>query len=144
MAMRMSCVVLAEGHQSLLRSMKNLLEPKIEVVAMADNVLSLIDSIQALDPGVAVIHVANLHQAHDNMIKHVGHRFPDLKIIIVGDVDDPTIIKNFLTQNVKGYVHIENADTQLIRAVDAVFQGDTFLPAPEDSGQNEHVNPQES
>ncbi len=105
--------------------MKNLLEPKIEVAAMTDNVLSLIDSIRSLDPGVAIIHVANLHQTHGNMIKHLGQRFPDLKIIIVGDVDDPAIIKNVLTQNVKGYVHLQDASTQLVRAVAAVFQGDT-------------------
>jgi DNA-binding NarL/FixJ family response regulator len=124
--------------------MKNLLEPKIEVAAMTDNLLSLIDSIQSLDPSVAIVHVANLHQPHSNIIKHLGQRFPDLRIILVGDVDDPAMIQDLLTQNVKAYVHIQNADTQLIRAVDEVLHGDTFLPAPEDSGENEQVSPHES
>ncbi len=135
--MRKSCVLMAEGQQSLLRSMKTLLEPKIDVAAMTDNVLSMIDSIRSLDPDVAIIHAGSQHQNQDTMIKHVGQRFPDLKIIIVGDVDDPAIIKSLLTQNVKGYVHLQDASTQLIRAVDAVFQGDTFLPTPEDSGEND-------
>ena len=52
--MRQSCVVLAEGQQSLLRSIKNLLEPRIEVAAMTDNVISLIDSIRSLDPDIAI------------------------------------------------------------------------------------------
>ena len=61
--------------------------------------------------------------------------------IIVGDVDDPAIITSMVTQNVKGYVHLQDASTQLVRTGEAVLQGDTFLPAPEDSGENEHVNP---
>ena len=128
---------MAEGQQSLLRSLKNLLEPQFEVAAMTDNVLSLIDSIRSLDPDVAIIHSVNLHQNHGTMIKHVGQRFPDLKFIIVGDVDDPAIIKSMMTQNVKGYVHIQDASTQLIRAVDAVFQDNASLPASEHSGEDE-------
>ena len=129
--MRKCCVLMAEGQQSLLRSMKTLLEPQIEVAAMADNVLSLIDSVRSLDPNVAIIHAINLHQTQGTLIKHVGQRFSDLKIIIVGDVDDPAIIASLLTQNVKGYVHLRDASTQLVRAVEAVSQGDTFLPPPE-------------
>ncbi len=142
--MRKSCVLMAEGQQSLLRSMKTLLEPKIDVAAMTDNVLSMIDSIRSLDPDVAIIHAGSQRQNQGTLIKHVGQRFPDLKIIIVGDVDDPAIIKSLLTQNVKGYVHLQDASTQLIRAVDAVFQGDTFLPTPEDSGENDQADPHES
>ncbi len=133
---------MAEGQQTLLRSVKNLLEPHIEVAAMTDNVLSLIDSIRVLDPDVVIIHAVNLH--HGTMIKHFSQSFPDLKIIIVSDVDDPAIIQNMMTENVKGCVHLQDASTQLIRAVDAVCQGNTFLPALKDSGEDEHVNPHES
>ena len=111
---------------------------------MTDNVISLIDSIQSLDPDLAIIHAVNLQQDQGATMKHVGRRFSDLKIIIVGDVDDPAIIAGLLTQNVKAYVHIQDAATQLVRAAQAVLQGDTFLPTAEDSEENEHVNPQES
>jgi DNA-binding NarL/FixJ family response regulator len=84
----------------------------------------------------------DLHRTQGTLIKHVGQRFLDLKIIVVGDVDDPAIISSLVTQHVKGYVHLQDASTQLVRAVEAVSQGDTFLP-PEDSGENEHVNPSE-
>ena len=140
--MKISCIIMAEGQQTLLRSMKNLLEPQIEVAAMTDNVLSLIDSLRSLDPDVAIIHAVNLH--HGTMIQHVGQSFPDLKIIIVSDVDDPAIIRKMMTQNVKGWVHLQDASTQLIPAVDAVFKGDTYPPTPEYAGEDEHGNPPES
>ncbi len=139
-----SCVLMAEGQPALLRSMKTLLEPHVEVAAMTDNVLSLIDSIRSLDPDVAIIHAVDLHQTQGTMIKHVGRRFPALRIIIVGDVDHPAIIRRLLEHNVKGYVHVQDASAQLIRAVDAVVHGDTFLPTAEDSGEDEHVDPHES
>ncbi len=138
--MRKSCVVMAEGQQTLLKSMKNLLEPHVEVAAMTDNVLSMIDSIRSLDPDIAIIHAVDLYRDHGATIKHLGRRFPDLDIIIVGDVDDPEIITEVMTRNVKGYVHLQDASTQLIPAVDAVFRGETFPPASEYAGEDEHGN----
>lgn len=142
--MRKSCVVMAEGQQTMLRSMKSLLEPHIEVIAMTDNVISLIDSIRSLEPNIVIIHAVDLHQNRGTQIHHVGERFPKLKIIIVGDVDDPEIIRRVMTRNVKGYVHLQDASTQLIPAVDAVFQGDTYPPASEDAGKDAHVDPSQS
>ena len=142
--MRKSCVVMAEGQQTLLKSIKNLLEPHVEVAAMTDNVLSMIDSIRFLDPDVAIIHSHDLHRDQGASIKHIGRRFPDLDIIIVGDVDDPEIITEVMTRNVKGYVHLQDASTQLIRAVDAIFQGDTYPPDPGYAREDEHDIPQES
>lgn len=129
--MRKSCVLMAERQQSLLKSIKNILVPHVEVVAMTDNVLSMIDSIQSLDPDIAIIHAVDLHRDHRATIKHLGRRFPDLDIIIVGDGDDPEIIRSVMTRNVKEYIHLQEASTQLTLAVDAVFQGDTFPPTHE-------------
>ncbi len=142
--MRKSCVVMAEGQQTLLRSMKNLLEPHLEVAAMTDNVLSLIDSIQSLDPDVAIIHAVDLHRSRRASIEHFGRRFPDLNIIIVGDIDDPEIIRGVITRNVKGYVHLQDASTQLISAVHVVLEGHTFVPPSKGIGEDEHAEPHES
>ncbi len=139
--MRKSCVVMAEGQQMLLKSMKNLLEPHVEVAAMTDNVLSMIDSIRSLDPDIAIIHAVDLYRDHGVTIKHLGRSFPDLDIIIVGDVDDPDLIRSVMTRNVKGYVHLQDASTQLIPAVDAVFRGDMYPPAPEYLREDENGPP---
>lgn len=45
--MKKACVVLAHAQQTMLRSLKALLEPE-EVVAMADNALSLLDAVESL------------------------------------------------------------------------------------------------
>ena len=125
---------MVEGQQTLLKSIKNLLEPHVEVAAMTDNVLSMIDSIRSLDPDIAIIHVLDLYRDHGATIKHLGRSFPDLDIIIVGDVDDPELIRSVMTRNVKGYVYLQDACTQLIPAVDAVFQGYTFPLTMESPG----------
>ena len=135
---------MTEGQQTLLRSLKSLLEPHIEVAAMTDNVLSMIDSVRSLDPDVVIIHSVDLHRGRAATIEHFGRRFPDLAIIIVGLVDDPDIISRVMTGNVKGYVHLQDASTDLIRAVDAVVRGETYPPIPEDAGKDEHAHLHES
>ena len=54
--MKASCVLMAVGNQKMLRSLKTLLEPHVEVSAMTDNVLSLIDAVEALEPDLAIVH----------------------------------------------------------------------------------------
>jgi DNA-binding response OmpR family regulator len=49
--------VLAAGDHVLMRSLKRVVDPDCEVVAMVDNTVSLMDSIQALEPNLVVIDI---------------------------------------------------------------------------------------
>ena len=44
--MKPTCILATDSHQSLLRSLKRVLEPEYEVTAMTDNVVSMIDAIR--------------------------------------------------------------------------------------------------
>ncbi len=140
--MKASCVLMAVGNQTMLRSLKTLLEPHVEVSAMTDNVLSLIDSVEALEPDLAIVHMTISDRDHMNMMRHLKSRFPELKMIVVSDHNNSVIVCDVLNQGVQGYVFQHNAKTELLPAVEEVLRGGTYVSAIEGQEGEHLANPQ--
>lgn len=134
--MRKSCIIMAEAQQSLLRSLKNLLEPHLEISATTDNVLSLLDSIESLTPDLVIVVVTYTSLDKRNLVRHLNQRFPDLLIIILSDIDEPLAIKNSLKQNIRGYVLLHEVKDVLVPAVEKVLAGETYFPAAYEEPQS--------
>ncbi len=139
--MKATCVLMAVGNQTMLRSLKTLLEPHVEVSAMTDNVLSLIDAVEALEPDLAIVHMTNPDHDHMNMMRHLRGRFPELKMIVVGDHNDSAIVCDVLNQGVQGYVFQHNTKTELLPAVEEVLRGGTSVSAIEGQEGEHLANP---
>ena len=124
--MKVSCVLLGPS-QGLLRSLKNVLEPVVEIVAMADNVLSFRDGLDALQPGLAVIDLLSHSPDQGKFLRHLSDRYVDLRIIVVGDDDDPEIAHAMLGQGAMAYVLKRSAATELTVAVAKVLAGNIYV-----------------
>ena len=130
--MEASCVLMA-GNQTMLRSLKNLLEPHVEVSAMTDNVLSLVDAIEALEPDLAIVQVTIPNREQINMTRVLKSRFPELKMIVVSDHDDSVVVCDVLNEGVQGYVFQHDAKRELLPAVEEVLRGGIYVRTlPED------------
>ncbi len=126
------------GNQMMLRSLKALLEPHVEISAMTDNVLSLIDAVEALEPDLAIVHTLAPDREHMNMTRHLLSRFPELKMIVVSAYGDSVVIYALLNQGVQGFVFQENAKTELLPAVEKVLRGGTWVSSIEGQ-EGEHL-----
>ena len=127
----------------MLRSLKTLLEPHVEVSAMTDNVLSLIDAVEALEPDLAIVHMTIPDREHMNMMRHFKSRFPELKMIVVSDHTDSVEVCDVLNEGVQGYVFQHNAKTELVPAVEEVLRGGTYVSANEVQEKEHRANPQD-
>ena len=139
--MKATCVLMAVGNQTMLRSLKTLLEPHVEVSAMTDNVLSLIDAVEALEPDLAIVHMTILDLEHTNLTRHLKSRFPELKMIVVSNHIDSVVVCSVLNQGVPGYVFQHNAKTELLPAVEEVLRGGTYVSAIEGHEGEPLANP---
>ncbi len=139
--MKATCVLMAVGNQTMLRSLKTLLEPHVEVSAMTDNVLSLIDAVEALEPDLAILHMTILDLEHTNLTRHLKSRFPELKMIVVSDHNNSVIVCDVLNQGVQGYVFQHNTKTELLPAVEEVLRGGTYVSAIEGQEGEQLANP---
>ena len=140
--MKASCVLMATGKQTMLRSLKTLLDPHVEVSAMTDNVLSLIDAIEALEPDLAILHMTILDLEHTNLTRHLNSRFPELKMIVVSDHNCSVIVCDVLNQGANGFVFQHNTKTELLPAVEEVLRGGTYVSAIEGQEGEHLANPQ--
>ncbi len=141
--MRPSCVLLAIGKQRMLRSLKTLLEPHVEVSAMTDNVLSLIDAVEVLEPDLAIVHTPIPDREHMNMIRHLMSRVLELKMIMVSGYTDSVVVRDVLNEGVQGYVFQHNAKIELLPAVEEVLRGGTYVSAIEGQEGEPLADPQD-
>ncbi len=118
---------MAVGNQTMVRSLKTLLEPHVEVSAMTDNVLSLVDAVEELEPDLAIVHTTNPDREHMNVTRHLKNRFPELKMIVVSSAIAWAVVCGVLNQGVQGVVFQHNAKTELVPAVEQVLRGGTFV-----------------
>jgi DNA-binding NarL/FixJ family response regulator len=125
--MKPACMILADRNQTVLRSLKNLLEPEFEVASMADNVLSLVDAAEALHPDLAIMDLSMHGPGEINLVRHFANRFPDVKIIVLGEDDNPVVVREALALGGSGYVLKRLAVTDLIPAVKAVVRGEEYV-----------------
>ncbi len=140
--MKATCVLMAIGNQTMLRSLKTLLEPHVEVSAMTDNVLSLVDAVQALEPDLAIVHTPIQDREHMNMIRHLVSRFLELKLIMVSGHTDSVVVCDVLNEGVQGYVFQHNAKKELVPAVEEVLRGGTYVSSIEGQEGEPLANPQ--
>lgn len=120
------------GNQTMLRSLKTILEPHIEVAAMTDNILSLIDAVEVLVPDLIIVHTAIPDHEHMNMTKHLKGRRPEIKIIVVSDITNSAIVCDVLNQGASGYIFQHKARTELVTAVREVLKGHTYVSSIDD------------
>ncbi len=120
--MKKACVVLANAQQTMLRSLKALLEPEFEVVAMADNALSLVDAVESLQPELAVVDVSIHSRGDVNLARQLTDRFPDLRLIVLGDEDNEIARREVLSWGAAGYVPRQAVVAALAPAARAALQ----------------------
>lgn len=118
-----TCVILADRHPVLLRTLKNILEPEFEVVGMVDNAISLIDALDAQKPDALVMEISMRNQSGESLARHLLRRYPQVPVVVLGDEDDPALIDEALGFGAAGYVIKQQAATDLPRAVREAIQG---------------------
>lgn len=134
-----ACVILASPHQMVLRSLKKLLEPEFEVVAMADNALSLMDAVGALAPDLVVVDLAIGSLVEGKLLRHLKRRYPEVRLVALGDDDDETVSGEVLSWGVHGYVLKRSSATELIPALREAAQDRTYVsPSTEIEGDLQH------
>ena len=115
-------VVLADDLPAFVAACTHLLEPEFEAVAMADNALSLTDAVESLQPELVVMDISFQSRGEINLARHLAGRFPDLRLIVLGDEEGETVTQEVLSWGAAGYVLRQTAVTSLVPAPRAALQ----------------------
>ena len=124
---RTACVVLAHPNPVMLRSLKRLVEPEFDVVAMADNSVSLLDAIRAHHPELVVMEIALKSAAELAVARHTANRYPEQRVIVIGADSDSHAVELLLEAGCSAFVTTEGLAEELVPAMRASLAGQTYV-----------------
>ena len=129
-------VILADDHQSILNSISRLLKstPNIEIVVTAENGERAIALTRSEQPDVLILDIDMPKLNGLQVSAWLKSLEMDVKIVILSIYDEPSIVHAAFKQGARGYVLKNRAASDLVKAIQAVNEGERFLSAP----LNEH------
>ncbi|MFZ2198837.1 MAG: response regulator transcription factor [Thermodesulfovibrionales bacterium] len=125
--MKQSKVILADSHQNMLGSVRNLLESMFETVFMVSDEASLIEAAEKLSPDLIVADLS-LPVSHEiNVVRRLKKAFPKIRLVILSIHDDGSSVGECLVAGASGFVLKRTAENDLVPAIETVLKGDIYM-----------------
>lgn len=123
------CVVLADQHASMRRSLRLLLdgEEDIEVIAELRDVLTVLRDVQSLPPHVLVIDLGMPNRSNIAAIHSLRTQLSCTEMIVLTMEESPVLAQKALDAGAIGFVLKDTADTELPRAIRNAARGQEYL-----------------
>lgn len=122
-------VLLAEDHTIVRKGLRSLLDKEtgIKVVGEAENGRKAIVKAEELHPDVVVMDIAMPGLNGLEATRQIKKCFPDIKILILSMHANEEYILQSLKSGASGYLVKKSAPAELISAINAVYNGHSFL-----------------
>jgi two-component system response regulator NreC len=127
--MKKICVLLADDHLVVRRGLRSILERQsgIEVVGEAANGSEAVALSESLVPDVVIMDITMPHLNGIDATAQIVKRNARIGVVILSVHSDETFILRALNSGAKGYLLKDSAETDLVKAVEAVAQGKPFF-----------------
>jgi len=122
-------VLLAEDHTIVRQGIAALLgvESDMEVVGEASNGWEAIESAKKLIPDVIVMDISMRHLNGLEATREIKKLYYSIKVLVLTMYDNEEWVFQILKAGASGYLIKDSAMTDLISAIRAIHQGDSYL-----------------
>lgn len=122
-------IILAEDHRIVREGLKSLLERRADfrVVAEADNGREAVSLCHELGPDLVLMDIGMPHLNGVEATRQVRQTCPRTRVLALSMHSDPRFVVDVLKAGAKGYLLKDSAFAELVRAVEAVAAGGTYL-----------------
>ncbi len=122
-------ILLAEDHETIRDGLKLLVnsQPDMEVVGEADNGRVAVHLAQELLPDVVVMDVSMPELNGLQATKKLKQKCPQVKVLPLTRHTDDGYLQQLLQAGASGYVLKQSKSAELLRAIRAVVNGQTYL-----------------
>ena len=125
--MKQERVLLADIHQNMLVGVRTLLENMFEKVFMVADEESLLDAAEKIKPDLIIADLSLPVTIEINIARRLHKTFPEIKLIILSIHDESTAINECMEAGAQGFVLKRTAVNDLIPAIEAVLQDDSYI-----------------
>ena len=122
-------VLLAEDHTIVRQGLAKLLEaePGIEVVGEARNGREAVSKVDELKPDVVIMDIAMPLLNGIEATRQIRKNRPQTKVIILSMHSQDRFISELFTLGASGYLLKDSSGPDIVKAIDSVMKGDTYL-----------------
>ena len=122
-------VLIAEDHTIVREGLCALLraEPDIEVIGEAADGLEAVELAKKLTPDVVLMDIAMKNLNGLDATRKIKKLFPQIKVLALTMYDNEEWIFQILKAGASGYLIKDSAMTDLVSAIHATHQGDSYL-----------------
>jgi DNA-binding NarL/FixJ family response regulator len=122
-------ILLADDHDIVRRGLRTLLElrPDWEVCAEASDGRAAVQLAEELTPDVVILDLSMPELNGLEGARRIVNRNPRTRVIMLTMHETEQFVREALTAGVRGYILKTDAGRDLLKAVDAVLQGETYF-----------------
>jgi DNA-binding NarL/FixJ family response regulator len=122
-------IVLADDHVMFRQGVKRIIEetPGLEVVGEANDGLELLNLLKARLPELVILDISMPHLRGLEAIREIKKLYPRVKVIFLTMHRSREFLQQALEAGADGFLLKEDADLELLRAIDAVKAGKKFI-----------------
>jgi len=122
-------VLLADDHRLIRSGLRLLLEqqPEFEVVGEADDGFQAVAQVQSLRPDVVVMDIGMPNLNGIEAARKIRDLHPNAAIVMLSMHSDEGYVLRALRAGARGYLLKDSAQGDLVRAVQAVFEGKSYF-----------------
>jgi DNA-binding NarL/FixJ family response regulator len=121
--------MLADDHVMFRKGVKRIIEetPDLEVVGEANDGLELLGLLKAREPKLVLLDISMPHLRGLEAIREIKKLYPQVKIIFLTMHRSKEFLHQALKAGAEGYLLKEDADSDLLRAIQTVRGGGKFI-----------------
>jgi DNA-binding NarL/FixJ family response regulator len=125
--MRRPRILLADDHQMLLDALKELLEPKYDVVGLVSDGRALLKVAEKLRPDIIVLDIAMPQLNGLDAGRQLKLSMPAVKLIFMTMNEDPYIVGEAFRVGASAFLLKQAAGLELNEAIERVLKGGTYV-----------------
>jgi DNA-binding NarL/FixJ family response regulator len=122
-------IILAEDHETVREGLKLIVNAQsdMEVVGEAGNGAAAIKLARELSPDIVVMDISMPELNGLKATKKLKQVCPDVKVLTLTRHTDDAYLQQLIQAGASGYVLKQSAPTELIRAIHAISEGNSYL-----------------
>jgi DNA-binding NarL/FixJ family response regulator len=123
-------ILIADDHEVVRRGLCFILESRknIDICGEASNGQEAVQQASQLNPDLIILDVTMPNLDGFTAARQIRTFLPEVPILILSMHEGHSIVREARQAGAQGFVSKSEAGTVLLRAVDAVVQGQTFCP----------------
>lgn len=122
-------ILLVDDHPIVLDGLDRLLSPRYEVCGRLSSGQELLQRIRELDPDVVVLDYSLPDMDGVKVLAAFEEQGVDVRVVVLTMHEDAEYAARCLRAGAEGYVLKRAATDEIVRAVEAVLEGESFLTA---------------